>query len=112
MKALNKWLKAGNFSKKDEHYGFLDDQDEVTAVLEFHMHCPNCANEFKKSCEKSEGVESVEIDRVKGHATVKGAFDVEKLKERLWRKAKKVVTVVSVETHGKRSTQSSHSQKK
>ncbi|TQE05035.1 hypothetical protein C1H46_009327 [Malus baccata] len=65
----------------------------LLAELEFNMHCGHCADDVKKCCSKTKGVESVEVDQVNKVVTVEGRFRHKKLLKCL-RRANKIVKLL------------------
>ncbi|CAN6548665.1 unnamed protein product [Malus baccata var. baccata] len=85
------WLKRKGFGTADQ----VPLREEVMcllAELEFNMHCGHCADDVKKCCSKTKGVESVEVDQVNKVVTVEGRFRHKKLLKCL-RRANKIVKV-------------------
>ncbi|XP_050119846.1 heavy metal-associated isoprenylated plant protein 19-like [Malus sylvestris] len=90
MEAL-KWTKRKGFGKADQ----VPLREEVMcllAELEFSMHCGHCADDVKKGCNKTKGVERVELDKVNKVVIVEGRFRHKKLLKCL-RRANKIVNV-------------------
>ncbi|KAM1082882.1 hypothetical protein FF1_021508 [Malus domestica] len=86
------WLKRKGFGTADQ----VPLREEVMcllAELEFNMHCGHCADDVKKCCSKTKGVESVEVDQVNKVVTVEGRFRHKQLLKCL-RRANKIVKVI------------------
>ncbi|KAF3319904.1 Heavy metal-associated isoprenylated plant protein 26 [Carex littledalei] len=67
----------------------------VTAVLKVDFHCDGCAGQIRRSFKGCKGVEGVKMDRSANKVTVVGTMDPWKLQDRIQKKTKKKVEVIS-----------------
>ncbi|XP_020085053.1 heavy metal-associated isoprenylated plant protein 4-like [Ananas comosus] len=71
-------------------------EEVITIVYRLHIHCDECARVVERHITQHEGVRKVEIDSAKGLVTVRGVgIDVTKLKERIERKTRKKIELLS-----------------
>nr|GEV25796.1 heavy metal-associated domain, HMA [Tanacetum cinerariifolium] len=71
------------------------DGESVTVVLKLDLHCEGCAKKVKSSIRHFKGVESVNADMAGNKITVTGKVDPAQVKERIEKKTKKKVEIVS-----------------
>ncbi|XP_010035329.2 heavy metal-associated isoprenylated plant protein 9-like [Eucalyptus grandis] len=64
-------------------------------ILSVELHCAGCAKKIQRSIMKIRGVERVEIDMGKNQVTVKGAVEPQTVCNRITRKTKRRVDVIS-----------------
>ncbi|KAG9443493.1 hypothetical protein H6P81_014833 [Aristolochia fimbriata] len=69
----------------------------VTVTLKVGMHCEACAQVLQKRIRSMEGVESVETDIKTSQVIVKGVIDPEKLVEGVYKRTRKLASVVKDE---------------
>lgn len=70
-------------------------EELVVAEYKLHIHCKECASAVHKHIVRNSGVEKVDISVESGKAIVKGHFDVKKVQERIEKKTKKKVELIS-----------------
>lgn len=66
-----------------------------TVVLKLDLHCDGCAKKVKSSIRHFEGVETVNVDIEGNKLTVTGNVDPTSIKERVEKKTKKKVEIIS-----------------
>ncbi|GJS98338.1 heavy metal-associated domain, HMA containing protein, partial [Tanacetum coccineum] len=71
------------------------DGESVTVVLKLDLHCEGCAKKVKSSIRHFKGAESVNVDMAGNKITVTGKVDPAQVKERIEKKTKKNVEIVS-----------------
>nr|GEU78530.1 heavy metal-associated domain, HMA [Tanacetum cinerariifolium] len=71
------------------------DGESVTVVLKLDLHCEGCAKKVKSSIRHFEGVESVNVDMAGNKIMITGKVDPARVKERIEKKTKKKVEMVS-----------------
>ncbi|XP_030512748.1 heavy metal-associated isoprenylated plant protein 9 [Rhodamnia argentea] len=64
-------------------------------ILYVDLHCAGCAKKIKRSIMKIRGVEGVEIDMDKNQVTIKGVVEPQAVCNRITRKTKRRVEVIS-----------------
>eukprot|EP00262_Sarcandra_glabra_P007252 TRINITY_DN1993_c0_g1_i1.p1 TRINITY_DN1993_c0_g1~~TRINITY_DN1993_c0_g1_i1.p1 ORF type:complete len:302 (+),score=71.87 TRINITY_DN1993_c0_g1_i1:59-964(+) len=84
--------KKGDEKKGD---GGKKDDGRITVVMTVDMHCDGCAKKIKNSVKGFEGVDEVKADFNSNKLTVVGKVDPVKLRERVEKKTKKKVDLVS-----------------
>lgn len=71
------------------------DGESPSVVLKLDLHCEGCAKKVKSSIRHFKGVESVNVDMAGNKITVTGKVDPALVKERIEKKTKKNVEIVS-----------------
>ncbi|KAL5224717.1 hypothetical protein ABZP36_011356 [Zizania latifolia] len=64
-------------------------------ILQMEVHCDGCARKIRKAAKKVRGVTSVTADVETGQVVVSGTADAAAIQERLQKKLKRVVTIIS-----------------
>ncbi|XP_042455205.1 heavy metal-associated isoprenylated plant protein 4-like [Zingiber officinale] len=70
-------------------------EELIVAEYKLHIHCKECASAVHKHIVQNSGVEKVDINVESGKVIVKGYFDVKKVQERIEKKTKKKVELIS-----------------
>ncbi|CAK9182614.1 unnamed protein product, partial [Ilex paraguariensis] len=81
--------------EKKADVGGKKDDGPITVVFKLDLHCDGCAKKVKRSVRHFDGVDEVKADSDKNTLTVIGKVDPASVKERLERKTKKKVELVS-----------------
>ncbi|XVF68518.1 hypothetical protein PTKIN_Ptkin11bG0009100 [Pterospermum kingtungense] len=81
--------------KKNGNNGEKKDKGSLTIVLKVDCLCEGCANKIIKYVREFEGVETVKTESGSNKVTVSGAVDPTAIKEKLVKKTKKNVDLVS-----------------
>ncbi|KAL8204923.1 hypothetical protein R6Q57_010546 [Mikania cordata] len=71
------------------------DGGSVAVVMKLDLHCDGCAKKVKSSIRHFKGVETVDVDIAGNKVTVTGNVDPAAIKERIERKTKKKVEIIS-----------------
>ncbi|KAF8395263.1 hypothetical protein HHK36_019205 [Tetracentron sinense] len=79
--------------KKDD--GGKKDDGPITVVLKLDLHCEGCSQKVKRSVQGFEGVQEMKGDINTNKLTVIGKVDPVKLRERVEKKTKKKVELIS-----------------
>ncbi|CAL5068727.1 unnamed protein product [Urochloa decumbens] len=69
-------------------------RESITIELKVYMHCDACERKVRRTINKVEGVEAVEIDREENKVTVTGDFDPEKVVKKIKKKAGKKAEIL------------------
>ncbi|WOL05597.1 heavy metal-associated isoprenylated plant protein 3 [Canna indica] len=71
-------------------------EEVIVAEYKLHIHCGECARAVEKHIIRNAGVQKVDINVESGKVIVRGTdFDVEKIQERIQRKTRKRVELIS-----------------
>ncbi|CAL5016076.1 unnamed protein product [Urochloa decumbens] len=66
----------------------------ITIELKVYMHCDACERKVRRTINKVEGVETVEIDREENKVTVTGDFEPEKVVKKIKKKTGKKAEIL------------------
>ncbi|ESR37731.1 hypothetical protein CICLE_v10028824mg [Citrus x clementina] len=72
-----------------------DKKSSVTVILKVDMHCEGCANKIVRYARSFEGVEAVKAEVAANKITIVGAVDPSKIREKLDKKTKKKIDLIS-----------------
>ncbi|KAG8091699.1 hypothetical protein GUJ93_ZPchr0012g18871 [Zizania palustris] len=64
-------------------------------ILQMEVHCDGCARKIRKAAKKVRGVTMVTADVETGQVVVSGTADAAAIQDRLQKKLKRVVTIIS-----------------
>ncbi|RLN22709.1 hypothetical protein C2845_PM07G22140 [Panicum miliaceum] len=75
----------------------MDEENEtksITIELKVYMHCDACERKVRRTINKVEGVETVEVDREENKVTVTGDFEPEKVVKKIKKKTGKKAEIL------------------
>ncbi|RLM65235.1 hypothetical protein C2845_PM16G11670 [Panicum miliaceum] len=75
----------------------MDEENEtksITIELKVYMHCDACERKVRRTINKVEGVETVEVDREEKRVTVTGDFEPEKVVKKIKKKTGKKAEIL------------------
>ncbi|RLM73287.1 hypothetical protein C2845_PM15G13420 [Panicum miliaceum] len=75
----------------------MDEENEtksITIELKVYMHCDACERKVRRTINKVEGVETVEVDREENKVTVTGDFEPEKVVKKIKKKTGKKAEIM------------------
>ncbi|XP_044506551.1 heavy metal-associated isoprenylated plant protein 3-like [Mangifera indica] len=88
-----------------------DDKGPLNVVLKVEIHCEGCASKIVKYVRGLEGVESVKADTGSNKVTVVGAVDPSKIRDKLEKKLKKKVDLISPQPKKDKEKEKENAQK-
>ncbi|GAB4850733.1 hypothetical protein Ancab_030033 [Ancistrocladus abbreviatus] len=95
--SFSQFTMGAQIRKEEEKKGDKEKKEDkaITVVLKVDLHCSGCISRVRKALFSFNGVEKVEVEAEKNKLTVVGTLDPVKLRDKLEKKTKKKVELIS-----------------